>query len=84
MAKRKAIVLSDDLSKAKMTSLLQSLKRRKIYRKKRRTGVSALARLPKISRDPFPREWRTKLTWNPDTAYLAPYRDWETDRKSVV
>lgn len=41
-------------------------------RRRKRTGVSAKPRISKISKDPFPREWRTKLTWNGDTQYTNP------------
>jgi len=71
MAKRKAVVLSDDLSAAKMTSLLQSLKRRKVYRTKRRSvakkGISAKPLISRFAQHPFPKEWRTKITWDPPT-----------------
>jgi len=72
MAKRKAVVLSDDTAASKMTSLLQALKRRKVYRTNRRTrtggkGISARPLINKFAQHPFPKEWRTKITWDPPT-----------------
>lgn len=76
MAKRKAVSLSDDVASAKMTSLLQALKRRKVYVKRRSTlakrGISAKPLISKFAQHPFPREWRTKITWDPSTALLTP------------
>lgn len=70
MVKRKAIVLDIDTARAKTTSLLQYYKRRKTMKK--RTGVSAKALISRISKDPFPRERRCKMTWSPDTQYSNP------------
>lgn len=77
MAKRKAVVISDDLESAKMTSLLQSYKRRKIAAARRRArnggkGISARPLISKFTQHPFPKEWKTKITWDPATALLSP------------
>jgi len=70
--KRKADLLSALVSSSLGIPYRGVKRARRSYRKKKRSGVSALARLPKISKDPFPREFRTKLTWNADVGYLAP------------
>lgn len=38
----------------------------------RRSALNARKLIPKILKDPFPSEWRTKLTWSPATYLLAP------------
>lgn len=76
MAKRKAVSLSDDLAAAKMTSLLQSLKRRKVYRRKRtplaKRGISAKPLISRFAQHPFPKEWKTKITWDAAQVYMGP------------
>lgn len=37
---------------------------------RRLKGISAKPLISKFAQHPFPAEWRTKITWNPPTAYL--------------
>lgn len=70
LGKRKASQLTQ-MSQT-LGSLFPGLLKRRKLRAKRRAATSAKPRLPKISKDPFPKEWRTKLTWNADTQYASP------------
>lgn len=67
--KKRKLTDPKSFSQVKKARLLMSLSKLK-YRK--RPSVSARASIPLISRDPFPREVRRKLTWNGDVAYRAP------------
>lgn len=57
------------LSTAKRARYVRSTKPRFNRRNK---GISAKALISKFAQHPFPAEWRTKITWDPSTALLAP------------
>jgi len=38
----------------------------------RKSAVSVSRQIAPITKHPFPREWRTKITWDPSTALLSP------------
>lgn len=73
MVKRK-VCMSGDIAAAKQTSLLQAYKRRKYSRSRRLAAPRPSARplISLITKDPFPREIRRKITWLGDPVYRAP------------
>lgn len=70
--KRQLSATSPYSQEMRIAKKVRSSKLKRSRKWRRRQPVSARALVPRILKDPFPPEWRTKLTWAPSTYLMAP------------